>query len=220
MKNSIPASWQHSLEAEFNKPYFEQLSAFIADEYASSEVFPPRAELFAALEQCPLESVKVVIIGQDPYHDVGQAHGLCFSVADGIKIPPSLVNIFKEIERDLLIAPPSSGNLERWAQQGVLMLNAVLSVRAHQAASHAKHGWEKFTDAIVQTVAQRRTGVVYMLWGKYAQTKCAMVDPTKNLILQSVHPSPLSAYRGFLGCGHFSAANSYLEQQGQKPIEW
>ncbi len=220
MKNNIPASWQKCLEAEFSKPYFEQLLAFIADEYASAEVFPPRSELFAALEKCPLESVKVVIIGQDPYHDVGQAHGLCFSVADGIKIPPSLVNIFKEIERDLQIAPPSSGNLERWAEQGVLMLNAVLSVRAHQAASHAKHGWEKFTDAIVQTVAQRRTGVVYMLWGKYAQTKCAMVDPTKNLILQSVHPSPLSAYRGFLGCGHFSAANSYLEQQGQKPVEW
>ncbi len=220
VKNAIPADWQKALEAEFSKPYFEQLSAFVEQEYSSNEVFPPRGKLFNALERCPLDKVKVVILGQDPYHDVGQAHGLCFSVQDGVKVPPSLVNIYKEIERDLNIAPAASGNLERWADQGVLMLNAVLSVRAHQAASHSKRGWEKFTDAVVKAVAKNRIGVVYMLWGKYAQNKCAMVDPSQNLILLSVHPSPLSAYRGFLGCSHFSQANSYLESEAQEGIKW
>ncbi|MFI3280460.1 MAG: uracil-DNA glycosylase [Rikenellaceae bacterium] len=220
MKKAISVAWQEALEPEFSKQYFKELSAFIEQEYAQGEVFPPRELIFNALNRCPLDKVKVVIIGQDPYHDVGQAHGLCFSVADGVKIPPSLVNIFKEIERDLSLGVPSSGNLERWAEQGVLMLNAVLTVRAHQAASHAKRGWEKFTDAVVKAVAENRIGVVYMLWGKYAQSKCAVVDPTKNLILQSVHPSPLSAYRGFFGCSHFSQANEYLASQGDEPIEW
>ncbi|MFI3285432.1 MAG: uracil-DNA glycosylase [Rikenellaceae bacterium] len=220
MKNIIPIGWQKILESEYSKPYFEELMTFINEEYSKGEIFPPRNLVFNALERCALDSVKVVIIGQDPYHDVGQAHGLCFSVPDGVKIPPSLVNIFKEIERDLSIAAPTSGNLERWADQGVLMLNSVLSVRPHQAASHAKRGWEKFTDAVVKAVAENRTGVVYMLWGKYAQRKCDVVDPQYNLILQSVHPSPLSAYRGFLGCGHFSQANSFLEANGREPIEW
>ncbi len=220
VKNLIPADWRARLESEFSKPYFEQLAQFIDQEYSAGEVFPPREQIFNALEKCPLESVKVVIIGQDPYHDERQAHGLCFSVADGVKIPPSLVNIFKEIERDLAIAPPTSGNLERWASQGVLMLNAVLTVRPHQAASHSKKGWEKFTDAIVSVVAENRIGVVYMLWGKYAQSKCAKVDPQKNLILQSVHPSPLSAYRGFIGCSHFSLANNYLADSGREQIKW
>ncbi len=221
VKTAIPADWQQALEAEFSKPYFETLSTFVDQEYSSGgEIFPPRHLIFNALQRCALNRVKVVIIGQDPYHDVGQAHGLCFSVNDGVKIPPSLVNIFKEIERDLAIAPPTSGNLERWAEQGVLMLNAVLTVEAHKAASHSKKGWEKFTDAIIKAVADNNIGVVYMLWGKYAQSKCAMVDPAKNLILQSVHPSPLSAYRGFLGCSHFSQTNAYLAQRGESPIEW
>ncbi|MFR9502634.1 MAG: uracil-DNA glycosylase [Rikenellaceae bacterium] len=220
MKNAIPADWRQVLEVEFSKPYFKELSEFIDKEYSSEEIFPPRNLIFNALEKCPLDKVKVVIIGQDPYHDVGQAHGLCFSVADGVKIPPSLVNIFKEIERDLAAPIPTSGNLERWAEQGVLMLNAVLTVRAHNAASHAKKGWEKFTDAIIRAVACNNIGVVYMLWGKYAQSKCAMVDPEKNLILQSVHPSPLSAYRGFMGCSHFSQANNYLFVNNLQPIKW
>ncbi len=220
MKNAIPADWRQVLETEFSKPYFKELSEFIDREYSSEEIFPPRNLIFNALEKCPLDKVKVVIIGQDPYHDVGQAHGLCFSVADGVKIPPSLVNIFKEIERDLAAPIPTSGNLERWAEQGVLMLNAVLTVRAHNAASHAKKGWEKFTDAIIKAVADNNIGVVYMLWGKYAQSKCAMVNPAKNLILQSVHPSPLSAYRGFLGCSHFSQANNYLYNHDLQPIKW
>ncbi len=220
MKELIPTGWQEVLESEFTKPYFESLSSFIEQEYCEGEVFPPRSHLFNALEKTPLDRVRVVIIGQDPYHDVGQAHGLCFSVGEGVKIPPSLVNIFKEIERDLQTTPPTSGNLERWAEQGVLLLNAVLSVRAHQAASHAKKGWEQFTDAVVRAVAEQRSGVVYMLWGKYAQKKCSMVDPAQNLILESVHPSPLLAYRGFLGCGHFSTANRYLTKQHSEPIKW
>ncbi|MFR9523188.1 MAG: uracil-DNA glycosylase [Rikenellaceae bacterium] len=220
MKNTIPADWQKALEEEFEKPYFKSLEAFIDEEYSVGEVFPPRELIFSALASTPLESVKVIIIGQDPYHDNLQAHGLCFSVNDGVKFPPSLVNIFKEIERDLSIGAPSSGNLKHWAEQGVLMINSVLTVRAHQAASHANVGWEKFTDAIVKAVAENRIGVVYMLWGKYAQTKCSMVCATKNLVLQSVHPSPLSAYRGFFGCSHFSKANIYLEEQGQEPIKW
>ncbi len=220
MKSIIPEDWREILKEEFDKPYFVELSKFIDDEYSQGEIFPPRNLIFNALSKCSLDSVKVVIIGQDPYHDVGQAHGLCFSVCDGVKIPPSLANIFKELERDLSLATPSSGNLEWWAEQGVLMLNAVLTVRPHQAASHSKRGWEKFTDAVVKAVAENRIGVVYMLWGKHAQTKCAMVDPSSNLILQSVHPSPLSVYRGFLGCSHFSLANEYLKECGQEPIEW
>ncbi len=220
MNITIPDGWLEVLKPEIEKNYFTELISFVTSEYQSCEVFPPREMLFAALESCPLDRVKVVIIGQDPYHDVGQAHGLSFSVNDGVKIPPSLVNIFKEIESDLGIAPPKSGDLRRWAEQGVLLLNAVLSVRAHSAASHSKRGWEQFTDAIVRAVAENREGVVYMLWGKHAQKKCAVVDPTKNCVLQSVHPSPLSAYRGFLGCRHFSLANEYLYQRGSGTIEW
>ncbi len=220
MKDLLPNDWQTALCDEFSKPYFESLSLFVDKEYSQGEVFPPRELIFNALVKCPLDRVKVVIIGQDPYHGVGQAHGLSFSVPNGVKVPPSLVNIFKEIDRDLGMGIPQSGNLEHWAEQGVLMINSVLTVRAHAAASHAKKGWEKFTDAVVGAVAQNRIGVVYMLWGSYAQSKCAMVDPTQNLILQSVHPSPLSAYRGFFGCSHFSQANDYFATRGESPIDW
>ncbi len=220
MNITLSEQWQCALSDHLESASFASLMQFVDDEYNNYEVFPPRESIFQSLNLCPIDQVKVVIIGQDPYHDVGQANGLCFSVADGIKIPPSLVNIFKEIESDLAIAPPTSGNLERWAQQGVLMLNAVLTVRAHQAASHSKKGWERFTDSVVKAVAEHHDGVVYMLWGKYAQKKCAVVDPSRNEILESVHPSPLSVYRGFYGCGHFSKANAYLEAQGQKPIAW
>ena len=216
----LPISWQGALSKQIEAPYFKALTEFVASEYENHEVFPPREQIFSAFELCPLDQVKVVIIGQDPYHDVGQAHGLCFSVADGVKLPPSLVNIFKEIESDLSIAPPASGNLERWASQGVLMLNAVLTVRAHEAASHSKRGWERFTDAVVRAVAEHHAGVVYMLWGKYAQKKCSVVDPAQNCILESVHPSPLSAYRGFFGSSHFSKANDYLINKGKTPIAW
>ncbi len=220
MNTTIPKDWQCALSEHIESESFHKLMKFIDNEYNSGEVFPPRESVFRALELCPIESVKVVIIGQDPYHDVNQANGLCFSVADGVKIPPSLVNIFKEIESDLGVTPPTSGNLERWAEQGVLMLNAVLTVRAHQAASHSKQGWERFTDAVVRAVANHHDGVAYMLWGKYAQKKCAVVDPSRNAILESVHPSPLSVYRGFYGCGHFSKANTYLASRGSEPIVW
>ncbi len=220
MRSLIPEDWQKILADEFTKPYFEELSAFVESEYSEGKIFPPRDLIFNALAKCPFNRVKVVIIGQDPYHGDGQAHGLCFSVPQGVKVPPSLVNIFKEIDRDLNAGIPLSGNLEHWAEQGVLMLNAVLTVRPHEAASHARKGWEKFTDAVVKAVAENRIGVVYMLWGSYAQGKCSMVDPANNLILQSVHPSPLSAYRGFFGCSHFSMANEYLSNRGAEPIEW
>ncbi len=220
MNPTIPTQWQSALKEHTESASFKNLMEFVDSEYQNHQVFPPRQSIFRALELCPIENVKVVIIGQDPYHDDGQAHGLCFSVADGVKIPPSLVNIYKEIESDLGITPPTSGNLERWAEQGVLMLNAVLTVRAHQAASHSKKGWERFTDAVVRAVAEHHDGVAYMLWGKYAQKKCSMVDPSRNAILESVHPSPLSVYRGFYGCRHFSKANEYLTSQGKEPIIW
>lgn len=220
MEVKIAQDWKDILAPEFEKPYFEQLTHFVREEYAAHRVYPRGSNIFRAFDKCPFDKVKVVIIGQDPYHGPGQAHGLCFSVADGVPFPPSLQNIFKEVHADTGAEIPLSGNLDRWAEQGVLLLNAVLTVREHEAASHAGKGWESFTDAVVRAVAERKEGVVYMLWGSYAQRKGAIADPTKNLILKAVHPSPLSAYRGFLGCRHFSQANAYLEGIGKEPIKW
>lgn len=212
--------WKAILGEEFTKPYFEELVTFVKREYASGEVFPPGSNIFRAFDKCPFDRLKVVIIGQDPYHGPGQANGLCFSVSEGVAFPPSLQNIFKEVASDVGTPIPTSGELDRWAEQGVLLLNAVLTVRAHNAASHAGHGWEQFTDAVVKAIAERKQGVVYMLWGSYAQRKGAIADPKQNLILKAVHPSPLSAYRGFFGCKHFSQANAYLQNIGKEPIVW
>ena len=220
MNVRIAEDSQQVLQPEFDKPYFEQLVEFVREEYASQQVFPQGSNIFRAFDKCPLDKLKVVIIGQDPYHGEGQANGLCFSVNDGVPFPPSLQNIFKEVSSDMGVPIPQSGNLDRWAEQGVLLLNAVLTVRAHEAASHAGRGWEKFTDAVVRAIAEKKQGVVYMLWGSYAQKKVAIADPTKNLILKAVHPSPLSVYRGFFGSRHFSQANTYLQSIGKEPIVW
>lgn len=216
----IAQDWKEILSEEFSKPYFKELVEFVRAEYAAGEVFPKGRDIFRAFDKCPFDKLKVVIIGQDPYHGVGQANGLCFSVGEGVPFPPSLQNIFKEVNTDTGAPIPTSGNLDRWAEQGVLLLNAVLTVRAHQAASHAGRGWEQFTDAVVRAIATRKQGVVYMLWGSYAQKKGAIADPNNNLILKSVHPSPLSSYRGFFGCRHFSKANDYLANIGKTQIIW
>ena len=216
----IAQDWKEILSEEFSKPYFTELVDFVRAEYAAAEVFPKGRDIFRAFDKCPFDKLKVVIIGQDPYHGVGQANGLCFSVGEGVPFPPSLQNIFKEVNADTGAPIPTSGNLDRWAEQGVLLLNAVLTVRAHQAASHAGRGWEQFTDAVVRAIATRKQGVVYMLWGSYAQRKGAIADPNNNLILKSVHPSPLSSYRGFFGCRHFSKANDYLASVGREQIVW
>ena len=216
----IAEDWKEILSEEFSKPYFEELVAFVKQEYASGLVYPAGRNIFRAFDKCPFERLKVVIIGQDPYHGEGQANGLCFSVNEGVPFPPSLQNILKEVFDDVGKPVPASGELDRWAEQGVLLLNSVLTVRAQSAASHAGRGWEQFTDAVVRAIAERKQGVVYMLWGNYAQRKGAIADPAKNLILKAVHPSPLSAYRGFFGCRHFSATNAYLVSQGKEPIEW
>ena len=220
MNVRIAEDWKELLQEEFEKPYFAELVDFVKSEYASQQVFPAARNIFRAFDKCPLENLKVVIIRQDPYHGDGQANGLCFSVDDGVDFPPSLRNILKEVSEDTGTPIPSSGNLDRWAEQGVLMLNAVLTVRAHEAASHAGRGWEKFTDAVVRQVAEKKKGVVYMLWGSYAQKKGAMVDASQNLVLKAVHPSPLSVYRGFFGSRHFSKANDYLVSAGKAPIKW
>ena len=216
----IEASWGKVLADEFEKPYFKSLTEFVRHEYSQGPCYPPGKQIFAAFDLCPFDKVKVVIIGQDPYHEPGQAEGLCFSVAQGVTPPPSLVNIFKEIEDDLGTPPPPDGSLRRWAEQGVLLLNATLTVRAHMAGSHQRRGWEEFTDAVISRLAQERTGIVFILWGSYAQHKGAVIDRTRHLVLQSAHPSPLSAYRGFFGNHHFSTANAYLEKQGLAPIQW
>lgn len=220
MEVRIDPQWKALIGTEFEKEYFAELVSFVKQEYATHRIFPAGRNIFRAFEKCKPDDLKVVIIGQDPYHGVGQANGLCFSVNDGVPFPPSLVNIFQEVKADVGSPIPTSGNLDRWAEQGVLLLNAVLTVRAHEAASHAGKGWERFTDAVVQAIAQHKQGIVYMLWGNYAQRKAAMVDPQKNCILKSVHPSPLSAHRGFFGCHHFSQANQYLIQTGRTPIVW
>ncbi|MBR5822147.1 MAG: uracil-DNA glycosylase [Alistipes sp.] len=216
----IAEDWKRVIGEEFSKPYFEELISFVKQEYATSQVFPAGRNIFRAFDKCPFDKVKVVIIGQDPYHGDGQANGLCFSVNEGVPFPPSLKNIFKEVYDDVGTPIPTSGELDRWAEQGVLLLNSVLTVKAHNAASHAGRGWEIFTDAVVRAIAERKEGVVYMLWGSYAQRKGAIANPQKNLILHSVHPSPLSSYRGFFGCRHFSKANDYLKTIGKEPIAW
>lgn len=220
MEVRIEKSWKEALAAEFAKPYFANLVAFVHKEYSSGICYPPGRLIFNAFNLCPFNDVKVVIIGQDPYHEPGQAQGLSFSVADGVRFPPSLENIFKEVQADTDAPIPESGDLTRWVRQGVLLLNATLTVRAHQAGSHQRMGWEEFTDAAVRALATKRSGIVYMLWGSYAQRKGALIDRGRNLVLQSAHPSPLSAYRGFFGNHHFSLANDYLKAQGKTPIVW
>lgn len=217
----IETSWKEQLKAEFEQPYFDQLTSFVRQEYQQHVCFPPGKLIFNAFNLCPFDKVKVVIIGQDPYHGEGQAHGLSFSVNDGVAFPPSLQNIFKEIENDLGLPIPTSGNLSRWAEQGVLLLNATLTVRAHEAGSHQRRGWEQFTDAAIRALSQGREHVVFILWGSYARSKKALVDTGKHLVLESVHPSPLSANRGgWFGNHHFSRANAYLAEHGQATINW
>lgn len=220
MNVQIEAGWKARLAEEFEKPYFVRLTDFVRQEYHTTTCYPPGRLIFNAFNLCPFDKVKVVIIGQDPYHGPGQAHGLCFSVNDGVPFPPSLRNIFKEIEDDLGTPVPASGNLTRWAGQGVLLLNATLTVRAHQAGSHQHRGWEEFTDAAIKALAEQREGLVFILWGSYAQKKGAFIDKTRHLVLASAHPSPLSAFHGFFGNKHFSRTNAYLIQHGETPINW
>ena len=205
---------------ESSKPYYSELMKFVDSEYSSGEVFPPREKIFRSLELTPLDSVKCVILGQDPYHDVGQAHGLAFSVNPGVKIPPSLANIYKELHDELGTYIPDNGFLEKWAKQGVLLLNTVLTVRAHEANSHKGKGWEKFTDSVISEVNKLDHPVVFMLWGKPAQSKKKLLTNPKHLVLETVHPSPLSVYRGFWGCGHFAKCNEFLQANGEAPIDW
>ena len=220
MKVKIEDSWQQHLGEEFEKPYFEALAAFVRSEYARTTCYPPGNLIFNAFNLCPFDRVKVVLIGQDPYHEPGQAQGLCFSVNDGVQFPPSLVNIFKEIQSDIGTPIPLSGSLVRWAEQGVLLLNATLTVRAHEAASHQRRGWEEFTDAVIKKLSSEREHLVFILWGSYAQSKERLIDTSRHLVLKSAHPSPLSAYRGFFGNHHFSLTNMYLQKQGMQPITW
>ena len=220
MNVQIEESWKKHLAPEFEKDYFVQLTDFVRNEYAHTTVYPPGRLIFDAFNLCPFDRVKVVIIGQDPYHGPGQAHGLCFSVNDGIAFPPSLQNIFKEIQADLGKPIPTSGNLTRWAEQGVLMLNATLTVRAHAAGSHQRRGWEEFTDAAIRALNNEREHLVFILWGAYAQKKGAFIDRSRHLVLTSAHPSPLSAHNGFFGNHHFSLTNDYLRAHGQTPIDW
>lgn len=216
----IENSWKENLQEEFQKGYFKKLVDFVKGEYSTQSVYPPGTLIFNAFEHCSLENLKVVIIGQDPYHGPGQANGLCFSVNEGVKMPPSLVNIIKEIKTDLGKEFPSSGNLERWADQGVLLLNATLTVRASSPGSHQKKGWEEFTDTVIKKVSTEKEGVVFLLWGAYAQRKGEVIDESKHFVLKSAHPSPFSADRGFFGCKHFSKTNSYLKESGKKEIDW
>jgi uracil-DNA glycosylase len=220
MDVKIDPTWKAVLNDEFEKEYFIKLAEFIKQEYRNSTIYPPGSLIFNAFNLCPLNSIKAVIIGQDPYHGPGQAHGLCFSVREGVEFPPSLINIFKEIEMNLGIHRPLSGNLERWASQGVLLLNATLTVRAHQAGSHQKRGWEQFTDRVISIINSEKQNIVFFLWGAYAQKKGESIDRTKHLVLESVHPSPLSASRGFFGNKHFSKCNDYLIANGIQPVNW
>ena len=220
MQVKIEKSWQEVLQTEFDKPYFENLVGFVKQEYASNTIFPPAGQIFNAFNTCPFNNVKVVILGQDPYHGPGQAHGLCFSVNDGIQFPPSLQNIFKEITSDLGIPAPKTGNLTRWAEQGVLLLNATLTVRASQAGSHQGKGWEEFTDAVIKTISEKAENVVFILWGSYAIKKKSLINASKHCILTAPHPSPLSSYRGFFGCKHFSQTNTYVTCKVKTPIVW
>lgn len=220
MEVRIEDSWKSILQPEFDKPYFELLTSFVRHEYKTKTCYPPAAQIFNAFDSCPFDNVRVVIIGQDPYHEPHQAHGLCFSVNEGVEVPPSLVNIYKELERDLGLPIPTSGNLQHWARQGVLLLNATLTVEAHKAGSHQNKGWEELTDAAIQALNEHKQNLVFLLWGSYAQRKGQFIDRRKHLVLTAPHPSPLSAYRGFIGCGHFSATNHYLTQHHLPPIQW
>ena len=220
MDVKIEQSWKDCLADEFEKPYFRQLTDFVRAEYGKGAVYPPAPLIFNAFNHCPFDKVKVVLLGQDPYHEPGQAHGLCFSVREGVPFPPSLVNIFKEVHADIGSPTPKSGDLTRWADQGVLLLNATLTVKAHAAGSHQNKGWEVFTDAVINCLANRRNHLVYILWGAYAQRKGAFIDTDKNLVLESPHPSPFSASRGFFGNRHFSRTNAYLIENGKTPIVW
>lgn len=220
MDVKIEESWKIRLKDEFEKEYFSRLVSFVKEEYQKHTIYPPGNLIFNAFNHCSFDALKVVILGQDPYHGPGQAHGLCFSVKEGVSFPPSLVNIFKEIHEDTGAPIPKTGNLERWADQGVLLLNATLTVRAHQAGSHQHKGWEIFTDAVVSTIASQKQHVVFLLWGSYAQRKAAFVDRSRHLLLESVHPSPLSASRGFFGNHHFSKTNEYLQAHNKLPILW
>ena len=221
MDVSIHQSWKPYLQKEFDKPYFKELTDFVKSEYQQHQCFPSGKQIFSAFDWCHFDELKVVIIGQDPYHGFGQANGLCFSVNDGIPHPPSLINIFKEIETDLGVPYPASGNLERWARQGVLLLNATLTVRAHQAGSHQNKGWEHYTNAVIEIISEQKKNVIFMLWGSFAKQKSKLIDTSKHKILSTGHPSPLSANRGYwFGNKHFSKTNSLLEQVGQKAIVW
>ncbi len=216
----ITGDWQEALQGEFQKPYYKELYKFVKNEYSTTVVYPPSEDIFNALHYTSLADVKVVILGQDPYHEPKQAHGLCFSVSPEVQVPPSLVNIYKELHENLGCAIPNNGYLEKWARQGVLLLNTVLTVRAHNAFSHAGRGWEQFTDAIIEAVNREDRPIVFMLWGSPAQKKKAMLTNPKHLVLCAPHPSPLSAYRGFFGCKHFSQANAFLAEHGQEKIDW
>ncbi|HBJ76687.1 MAG TPA: uracil-DNA glycosylase [Porphyromonadaceae bacterium] len=220
MEVQIEKSWKEVLREEFEKPYFIQLTDFIRKEYREKEIFPPARYIFNAFDSCPFSRTKVVILGQDPYHEPHQAHGLSFSVKEGVQIPPSLVNIYKELENDLGISPSRSGDLSRWASQGVLLLNATLTVISHQAGSHQGKGWEEFTDAVIHQLAERKRHLVFILWGSYAQKKGAFINPEEHLVIKSAHPSPLSAYRGFFGSKPFSQTNRYLLENGEEGIDW
>jgi uracil-DNA glycosylase len=216
----IEASWKTQLSEQFSAPYFSELKAFLKEEKRQQIIYPRGDQIFNAFNHTPFDKVKAVILGQDPYHGAGQAHGLCFSVQDGIKPPPSLVNIFKEMETDLGLPRPTSGNLENWAKQGVLMINATMTVRQSQAGSHQGKGWETFTDAVIKRISEQREGVVFLLWGRFAQNKAALIDHEKHHVLKAAHPSPFSAYNGFFGCKHFTKTNELLTKQNVEPIDW
>lgn len=220
MDVKIENSWKNILANEFEKDYFSNLTNFVRSEYATHTIFPPAGNIFAAFNHTPFNDVKVVILGQDPYHDHGQANGLCFSVNPDVPFPPSLLNIFKEIQSDLGKPIPSSGDLTHWADQGILLLNSTLTVRAHSAGSHQRQGWEQFTDSVIRELSDKRTGLVFILWGSYAIKKGAYIDRTRHHVLTAPHPSPLSSYRGFFGCKHFSQTNEYLTNNNQTPINW
>lgn len=216
----IEPSWKVALKSEFEKPYFAELTKFVRDEYKNATVYPPSKFIFHTFELCPFDEVRVVILGQDPYHGAGQAHGLCFSVPENIALPPSLQNIYKEVQYDLAVEPPSEGNLEHWASQGILLLNATLTVRAGSPGSHQHKGWEEFTDGVIRALSEKKECLVFLLWGKYAQEKGALINREKHLVLTAAHPSPFSAHNGFFGCKHFSKTNEYLQKHGNPPINW
>lgn len=220
MDVKIESSWKTELSDEFSKPYFEKLIDFVKNEYQYQTIYPPGKEIFKAFDSCNFDNIKVVILGQDPYHGQGQANGLCFSVREGVRMPPSLVNIFKEIQQDLKKPIPSSGDLERWARQGVLLLNATLTVKSGSPGSHQNKGWETFTDAVIKKISDEKENIVFLLWGAYAQKKGEIIDRTKHLVLMAPHPSPFSADRGFFGCKHFSKTNHYLKSKGLPEIDW